>query len=173
MDIRHWALTAGFTVLIAFMLYRRFKRTIGFQKLTRSRLIFRSVVFGILGCVFLYMGMVHPINYVADAVGLVGGLVLSYYAVKHLRFEKRQDGWYFRTHIGIEIAVLVILMSRIGYRLIGIYLQAPAAQAAAASSMQDFAKDPLTVGIFFVLIAYYLRYFTHLLGREKQLDLEA
>ncbi|NOU93863.1 hypothetical protein GC093_11590 [Paenibacillus sp. LMG 31456] len=172
MDVRHIAITAGFTVLIAFMLYRRFKRSVGFQKLTRSRLIFRSVLFGVLGCVFLYLGMMHPINFVADAVGMAGGLLLSYYAVKHLRFEKRQDGWYYCTHIGIEVTVLVLFMSRIGYRLIGVYLQDPAAQAAAANSMQDFTKDPLTVGIFFVLIAYYLRYFIHLLRKEKQLDLD-
>ncbi|MDF2963836.1 MAG: hypothetical protein K0S39_5571, partial [Paenibacillus sp.] len=142
MDVKHIALTAGFMALIAFMLYRRFKRSVGFQKLTRSRLIFRSVMFTLLGCVFLYLGMLHPINFVADAAGLAAGLVLSYYAVKHLRFEKRPDGWYYRTHIGIEVTVLVIFMSRIGYRLVAVYLQDPGVQATPVNPMQDIAKDP-------------------------------
>jgi hypothetical protein len=51
-------------------------------------------------------------------------------------------------------------------------LNDPTAQAVPMNPMQDATKDPLTVGIFFVLIAYYLRYFIHLLRKEKQLDLE-
>ncbi|TDF91841.1 DUF1453 family protein [Paenibacillus piri] len=171
MDVRHIAITAGFTALIAFMLYRRFKRSVGYQKLNRSRLLFRTVLFGVLGCLFLYMGTLHPMNYVADAAGLICGLALSYYAVKHLRFEKRQDGWYYRTHIGIEVAVLAVFVCRIIYRLVAVYAQAPAVQTGAASPMaQDMTRDPWTVGVFFLLIAYYLRYFIHLLRREKELE---
>jgi hypothetical protein len=157
--------------LIAFGLYRRAKRTIGFQKLGRSRLIFRTVLFGILGCIFLYLGLLHPINLAADGIGLLGGLILSYYAVKHLQFEKRDNGWYYRTHVWVEITVLALLISRIVYKLSSMYLGSPAAfQPGAATSLESFTKDPWTVGIFFVLISFYIRYFTHLLRKQKELD---
>jgi hypothetical protein len=171
MDMQHIGATAGLTVFIAFMLYRRFKRTIGFQKLKRSRLIFRSVLFGLLGGLFLYMGTLHPISFLADAAGLVGGVILSYYAIKHLRFEKRVDGWYYRTHLWIEVGVLVLFLSRIVYRLLSVYMQSSGTYpAAGADPMQNMEKDPLTAGIFFLIISYYIRYFIFLLRKEKQLD---
>jgi hypothetical protein len=174
MDVGHLASTAGFTVFIAFMLYRRFKRTVGFQKLKRTRLIFRSVMFGLLGCVFLSFGMFHPINFVADAAGLTAGLILSYYAIKHLRLEKREDGWYYRTHLWIEVTVLAIFVGRIVYRLLAMYMQAPGAfyPAPGADPLQGVANDPLTVAVLFVMISYYIRYFVYLLRKEKQLEPE-
>jgi uncharacterized protein YacL len=171
--MEHMGSTLLIMVIVAFAIYRRVKRTVGYQKLSRSRLIFRTVMFGLLGCVFLYVGMLHPINLVADGVGLVAGLVLAYYAIKHIRFEKREDAWYYRTTLWVEITVIVLLLGRIAYKLLSMYLYNPAAfESGAASSLESYTKDPLTVGIFFVLISFYIRYFTYLLGKHKELEPE-
>jgi hypothetical protein len=122
------------------------------------------------GCVFLYMGTLHPVNFIADGVGLAAGLVLGYYAIKHIRFEQREDIWYYRTHLWVEVTVIVLLLGRIVYKLLELYLQAPSTfQTGGASSMDIYTRDPITVGIFFVLISFYIRYFTYLLGKQKKL----
>jgi uncharacterized protein YacL len=170
--MEHLGSTLLIMAIVAFAIYRRVKRTIGYQKLSRSRLIFRTIMFGLLGCVILYIGFLHPINLLADGIGLAAGLVLAYYAIKHIRFEKRADAWYYRTTLWVEITVIVLLLGRIAYKLLSIYMY-PAAVAVppgAAPTLEVYTKDPLTVGIFFVLIAFYIRYFTYLLGKYKQLE---
>lgn len=171
-DMEHIGSTLLIVALIVFVMYRRVKRTIGFQKLARTRLIFRTVMFGLLGCVLLYMGLLHPINFIADAVGLAAGLVLGYYAIKHIRFEKREDIWYYRTHLWVEVTIIVLLIGRIVFKLLSVYYlpNGSGLQASAATSMDTFTRDPLTVGIFFVLISFYIRYFTYLLRKHKEFD---
>lgn len=171
--MQHLGTTVGITALIGFMLYRRFKRTVGFQKLTRSRFWFRIILFSLIGCVFLYLGFLHPLNLIADAVGLVCGLVLSHYAIKHTRIEKREDGWYYSTHLGVQIIVMLLLVARIGYKMLSMYTMSPEAMAAAnADPTQQFTKDPLTMGVFFVLVSFYIRFFLYLLKQSGKLDSE-
>ncbi|MFH5181559.1 hypothetical protein ACHHV8_02380 [Paenibacillus sp. TAB 01] len=171
--MQHLGTTVGMTVLIGFILYRRFKRTVGFQKLTRSRFWFRIVLFSLVGCIFLYLGFLHPSNLIADGIGLLCGLVLSHLAVKHTQLEKREDGWYYSTHLGVQIAVLLLLVARVGYKVLTMYTMSPEAIAAAnADPAQQFTKDPLTAGIFFVMVSFYIRFFLHLLGETKKLEAE-
>lgn len=167
--MQHLGTTVGITAFVGFMLYRRFKRTVGFQKLTPSRFRFRITVFGIIGCLFLYLGFLHPLNLIADGVGLVCGLVLSHFAIKHTQLEKREDGWYYSTHLGVQVAVLLLLVARIGYKLLTMYTMPPEVLAAAnADPAQQFTKDPLTVGVFFVLVSFYIRFLLHLLSEVKR-----
>ncbi|SFM15402.1 Protein of unknown function [Paenibacillus sp. 1_12] len=169
--MEHMGPTLLIMALIAFGIYRRVKRTIGFQKLSRKRLIFRTTIFSLLGCVFLYTGLLHPIHFIADAIGLAAGLILSYYAIKHIRFEKRDDVWYYRTHLWVEVTIIVLLLGRIVYKLLSVYyLQNGSDMSSAAPSLESYTKDPLTVGIFFVLISFYIRYFTYLLRKQKELE---
>ncbi|NHN34564.1 hypothetical protein [Paenibacillus agricola] len=169
--MEHLGSTILIMAIVAFAIYRRVKRTVGYQKLSRTRLIFRTVMFGLLGCIFLYVGFLHPLNLVADGIGLAAGLVLAFYAIKHIRFEKRVDAWYYRTALWVEITLIVLLLGRIIYKLLSIYLNNPVLfQSGAAPSLDSYTKDPVTVGIFFVLISFYIRYFTYLLGKSKELE---
>ncbi|UQZ83600.1 hypothetical protein SK3146_02787 [Paenibacillus konkukensis] len=167
--MQHLGPTLGIALLVGLMIYRRTKRTIGLQKLVRSRLLFRTVLFAIIGCVLLYAGFLHPVNLIAAAAGLICGLVLAYYAVKHTEFEQRADGLYYRTHLWVNIAVLVLLVGRIAYRVMQMNAQAPMTDPPAGNPMEMYGRDPLTVGIFFVLVSYYIRFFTFLLRKEKEL----
>lgn len=165
--MEHLGPTLLIALLIGLMLYRRTKKTIGLQKLVRSRLWFRTIVICMIGCLFLYASLLHPMNLIADVVGLACGLILAFYAVRHTEFEKRSDGWYYRTSLWVNIAVLVLLVGRIAFKLL---TQAPVDAAASANPIQMYANDPLTIGIFFVLVAYYIRFFTFLLIKHKELD---
>jgi hypothetical protein len=165
-DWTHYIFVA---LLIGFIIYRRTKRTIGFQKLSRKRLMLRTIMFGILGLVILGLGFLHPIFFVADAVGLVGGVALGLVAIHHTRFEKREDVWFYRTHLWVEITVLVLFLGRIAYRLLFI-VSSSSPNAMNPADPSQLAKDPLTAGIFFVIVSFYLLYFVYLLKEEGKLD---
>lgn len=165
-------------ILIGFAIYRRVRRTIGFQKLQPRRLRFRAALFAILGLLILALAVYHPIQLVGDAVGLAGGLTLAYYGIRHLRFEKREEGWFYRTHGTVEAVVLVLFIGRIAYRIIetmlvnpGAFSGAGAGGGAGANPYGDFSRDPLTSAVFFVLVSYYIRFYMHLLRKNKELEL--
>ncbi|SEC57326.1 hypothetical protein [Paenibacillus sp. GP183] len=167
--MQNWTQYIFVAILIGFIIYRRTKKTIGFQKLSRNRLMFRTIMFGILGLVILGLGFIHPIFFVADAVGLVGGIALGLIAIRHTRFEKREDIWFYRTHLWVEITVLVLFLGRIAYRLLFI-VSASSPNAMNPADPSQISKDPLTAGIFFVIVSFYLLYFVYLLKEEGKLD---
>jgi hypothetical protein len=167
--MQDWTRYIFAAVLVGFIIYRRTKRTIGFQKLSRKRLMFRTIMFGILGLVILGLGFLHPIFFVADAFGLVGGIALGLFAIRHTRFEKREDVWFYRTHLWVEITVLVLFLGRIAYRMLFI-VSASSPSAMNPADPSQLAKDPLTAGIFFVIVSFYLLYFVYLLKEEGKLD---
>jgi hypothetical protein len=164
-----WIHYVYIALLIGFIVYRRTKRTIGFQRLSRKRLMFRIIIFGILGLLILGFGFIHPISFVYDAIGLAGGIVLGIIAIRHTRFEKREEAWFYRTHLWVEITVLVLFLSRIAYRMLVIFTAAGSNNVNTADPSQ-FTKDPLTAGIFFVIVSYYVLFFGYLLREEGKLD---
>jgi hypothetical protein len=164
-------------VLIGFGVYRRIRRTVGYQKLEPRRLIVRSVLFTVLGLMIVTLAVRHPIQLVGDAVGLIGGLTLAYYGIRHLKFEKREQGWFYRTHGIVEAIVLALFIGRVVYRIVELALiapgatgPAPGAGGAGANPYGDISRDPLTSAVFFVLVSYYVRFFTYLLRKAKRLD---
>lgn len=167
--MQNWMHYAIPFLLIGFFIYRRTKRTIGFQKLSRGRLKFRLTLFSILGAIIFLLGFVHPIHFIGYIIGLAAGIALGLTAIRHTLFEHRTDGWYYRTHLWIEITVLVLFLSRIVYRLAFISLSSNSANMNPVDLTQ-FTKDPLTAGVFFIIVSYYVLFFSYLLREEAKLD---
>jgi hypothetical protein len=159
-------------VLIAFVLYRRVKRSIGFQKYSIKGMKIRRVIFVIVGLILLAVGFIHPILFLADAVGIVGGCVLAYYAIRHFVYEWRGELLYTRTHIYIEAAVLILFLGRVLYRVLTVAMLTKSTGAADDNQMAQYARDPITVAIFFVIIAYYLIYYSFLIRKGEALIVE-
>jgi len=171
--MQNWSHYAIPFLLIIWMIYRRTKRTIGFQRLVTRRLKLRIGVFSLIGLIILGFGFVHPIHFIAYAIGLAAGIALGLTAIRHTRFEQRPDGWYYRTHLWVEIAVLVLFLGRVAYRVVFIALTASSASNPAAMNPADpsqFTKDPLTAGVFFVIVSYYVLFFGYLLREEAKLE---
>lgn len=166
-DWTHYAIPI---VIICFFIYRRTKRTIGFQKLAKGRLKFRLTVFSILGIAIFLLGFIHPIHFIGYLIGLAAGVGLGLTAIRHTRFEHRADGWYYRTHLWIEIAVLVLFLSRIIYRVVFIALSPNPTSSLNPADLTQFTKDPVTAGVFFIIVSYYILFFGYLLREETKLD---
>ncbi|MGG1553846.1 hypothetical protein [Paenibacillus ferrarius] len=165
-DAAHYILPLLF---IAFFIYRRIKRTVGFQPLRRRRLIVRTSLFSVFGVVILALGFVHPIHFIGYGLGLAGGTLLGLTAIRHTRFEHRADGWYYRTHLWIDITVLVLFLGRLAYRYAAIAVSSTPSNMNPADFSQ-FSKDPVTAGAFFIIVSYYVIFFGYLLREEKKLD---
>lgn len=155
-------------VIIALVIYRRTRRSIGFQKLSVRRMRVRLIFFSIIALLLLALAAAHPIMLVGYAAGIFGGLVLARYAARHFVTETRGDGLYYRTHIWIESTVLALFLGRIAYRFIEMGLS-PAAAANAAPDPAAIAKDPVTGAVLFIIIAYYFAYYLFVMRRASQL----
>ncbi|MEK0313297.1 hypothetical protein [Cohnella sp. 56] len=152
-------------LLVAFIMYRRIRRTVGFQLLRPRRLQVRIGIFSVIGIILIAAGFVHPIVLAADAAGLVLGGVLAWFAIRHSIVERRADGLYYRTHIVIESAVIALFIGRIAYRLLFAMQSTQDAVNAGgqADTLQQYGRDPWTAAIFFILIAYYAGYYIYVL----------
>jgi hypothetical protein len=157
-------------LIFGLFIYRRAKRTIGFQKLSRGRLTFRLSLFSLFGVVIFLLGFVHPIHFIGYLIGLAGGALLGRTAIRHTRFEHRSDGWYYRTHLWIEITVLVLFLGRIAYRYASVAISTGSTTSFSPAELSQFTKDPITAGVFFIIVSYYVLFFGYLLREGTKLD---
>ena len=160
------------TVLIAllvFVIALRIKRSIGFQQYSEVRIIIRMVAFGIVSFFLLSGAIIFPMMLIGDVIGIIAGLILAYIATNHAQFEKREKGLYFKTHIWVEITVLVLFVARFAYRffiLKGMF-QPNESPEDMQKSMQTM-QDPLTGAAIFAFCAYYIGYFSFILKEGKK-----
>lgn len=122
--------------------------------------------FSLLGGIIFLLGFIHPIHYIGYGLGLAGGTYLGLTANRYTRFEHRNYGWYYRTHLWVEVAVLVLFLGRIAYRYAVIAVTTTQFNPA---ELAQFTKDPVTAGVFFIIVSYYVLYFSYLLRESSKL----
>lgn len=154
-------------LIIGFFMYRRIKRSIGFQPFKKGRIRFRMILFGFLGLLIFLASFMHPMSLILDAAGIIAGIVLAKFAIDHTKFEEREENLYYRTHIWIESAVLFLFLSRIATRLVMLLTLDKSAQS--PDQVQGQLSSPLTAGTFFLLITFYLIYYTNVLRKGSGL----
>jgi hypothetical protein len=157
-------------LLILFILYRRIKRSIGFQPFKTRRLIVRIAIFSFIAVLLLGISALHPMSYIYDLAGIIAGLILITYAIKHSSFEMREKTLFYRTHIWIESFVLFVFLGRFLYRVTYLFV-IPNSQPNMNSVQygQHFTKDPSTMAIFFLLAAYYIGFYSFVLKKGKEI----
>jgi hypothetical protein len=150
--------------LIIFSIYRRVRRNIGWQKLNQGSLVFRTVLFLIIGLVFLAGGVLHPISLISDVVGVLLGIILANYGAAMTSFEQRDGGHYYRPNIWIGSIVTVIFLVRFIYRFYGLFTGGLQQQ-----NMSYTVGNSWTAGLMLIMFAYYINYYRILIKRHKQL----
>jgi hypothetical protein len=155
--------------LVALILFRRVKRSIGFQKYNETTLIVRMVLFSIITLSILAFALVNPMSLIADGIGILAGLILAYIATNHAQFEKREDGLYFKTHIWVEVAVICLFLARFAYRFVIVkdIFQSDESQQDMQVRMHTM-QDPVTGSILFAFCTYYIGYFSFVLKEGKK-----
>ena len=142
--------------LIAWRMYARIKRNIGRQTYSKRRPWVTMAIFPLL-IVLLGLGAYshhRPALFAALAGGILGGVVLGIYGIRHTKFEATAEGMFYTPNAHIGIALSVLFIGRVVYRMFVLYSMDPYA----AQSPNDFAASPLTLGIFGLLAGYYVTY---------------
>ncbi|SFC65924.1 hypothetical protein SAMN05443252_105116 [Bacillus sp. OV322] len=156
-------------LIVGFFLYRRIRRSIGFQPYKARRLIARTLIFSLLAILLIASCVNHPISFVYTLIGIALGGILLFYGIRHSTFELRSGIIYYRTSIWVESLVLLLFLSRFIFRFL-ILIQMMGQQKNSLNSTQysqHFMKDPLTIAVFFILVVYYIGFYLFVYKKGK------
>ena len=88
------------------------------------------------------------------AGGLGFGSLLGFFGLNQTRFEPTPKGLFYTPNAHLGIALSLLFVARIAYRLVEAY----AIEPTAPHGTSDFARSPLTLAVFGLLAGYYLTY---------------
>jgi hypothetical protein len=169
-----------FATLVVFLIYRRLRRTFGRQLMRPTRMRVRIVLLAVIGCTLLPFALRSAQFLAAEITGAALGIGLGLWGAYRTRFQMYQGRLHYLPHTYTGIAVSLLFLGRLVYRIVQYYSLAHAPHATAAVSADSsqalapgsMVQSPLTVGIFFVLIGYYLCYYGWVLWKSKHLTPE-
>jgi hypothetical protein len=167
-----------FAALVVFAVYRRLRRSFGRQELRPGRMMARIVLLTVVGCALTPMALRSAQYLWAELVGAALGIGLGLWGAERTRFLTYGERLHYVPHTYTGIAVSLLFLGRLVFRIVRVYMGAQAAHAAnAPDSTQAFApnsmvRSPLTVGIFFVLVGYYVCYYGLVLWKSKHIKPE-
>jgi hypothetical protein len=137
--------------LVAWRMYSRVKRNIGRQTLGKWRPWVTLTLFPLITILISLSAVSQPMKLLAMAGGMVAGAVLGVFGTKHTKFENTPAGIFYTPNAHIGIALSVIFLGRIAYRMFQAY----------STNVEPNPADlttPLTLSIFGLLAGYYMTY---------------
>jgi hypothetical protein len=167
-----------FAVLVLFVIYRRFRRNFGQQLLSPVRMRVRMAILLIVSCLFLPGVMNSAAVAGALIAGAAAGVVLAWWGAERTGFVWVNGRLNYVPHTYTGLAVSFLFLGRLVYRLFQVYGQYQAAHLAGADpggqafAPAAMARSPLTVGLFFVLVGYYVCYYSLVLHKAKRVTPE-
>jgi hypothetical protein len=149
----------AFAALIAWRMYARIRRMVGRQRLSTVRPWITIVLLPIVVIALGAAAFAHPQSVAALFVGAALGTGLGLYGLRLTAFERAPAGLFYtpNAHLGIALSLLLVL--RIGYRMAQLYLGGIPLDR----PPDDFIGSPLTLFIFGTLAGYYVSYAVGLL----------
>jgi hypothetical protein len=94
----------------------------------------------------------HPAALAWLGAGLAAGGLLAVYGLRLTRFERTEQGLFYTPNAHLGIALSLLFVGRILYRLIEVYADG------VPSGGSDFVRSPITLAIFGTLAGYYVFY---------------
>jgi hypothetical protein len=165
--------------LVMFGVYRRLRRSFGQQPLRPVRMKVRIAMLLIIGALLL-IGAGHSVQFiVAVLAGATAGILLAIWGASRTRFLWIETQQYYVPHTYTGIAVTALFVGRLAYRLIQVYGAMHAAKSAGDHPAEQvftpdaMVRSPLTLGLFFVLMGYYVCYYSLVLLKAKRVAAEA
>jgi hypothetical protein len=164
--------------LAVFIIYRRLRRSFGQQQLRPVRMQVRIAVFLLIGCLLLPSAWRSAEFLSAVLAGVAAGVALALWGAARTRFLKIDNQLYYVPHTYTGIAVSLLFLGRFVYRLVQVYGGTHGANAAGLDSVgpafasAGLVRSPLTVGLYFVLMGYYVCYYSVVLWKSKRVVAE-
>jgi hypothetical protein len=171
------------SALLVFAIYRRLRRSFGRQLLRPGRMTVRIVLLGVAGCTLLPMALRSSQYLWAELAGAALGVGLGVWSAERTRFLMHDGRLYYVPHTYTGIVVSLLFLGRLAFRAVQVYTgsqtsqlvnspAATAAQPAQAFAPTSMVSSPLTIGIFFVLVGYYVWYYAWVLWKSKHVQPE-
>jgi hypothetical protein len=156
--------------LLAFVLYGRIRRNFGRQKITVTRLAVRIGLLSLITALFLLTGLFS--SPLAVLVGLGAGCALGVYAVGVTTFDYQPDATYYTPNTYVGLVVVGLLLGRAAWRVIRVGTAASAVALAQSGDLTPLGavgliRSPLTRGLLFTLLGYYITYYVGVLMRTR------
>jgi hypothetical protein len=123
----------------------------------------------VIGCLLLAAVFRSSAFMSAVLAGIVAGVALAMWGAARTRFLRVSGQLYYVPHTYTGIAVSFLFLGRLVYRLTQVSGIDPANQAFAPASM---LQSPLTLGLYFVLMGYYVCYYSMVLWKSKRVVAE-
>jgi hypothetical protein len=171
------------SALVVFVIYRRLRRTFGRQLLQPTRLYLRIGILSLVGVLLVPSALRGGAPLAAALCGLAIGGGLAAWAMSQTKFMLDGPRLYYVPHTYTGVIVSLLFLGRLAYRFAQVYSMQHGLSAAAAADSDPAAvfgasmvRKPLTLGIFYVVMAYYVGYYSLVLKRSKHVtraDLEA
>jgi len=155
-----------FVVFFGFMLYRRFRRTVGRQPLVPRRLMFQVGLLGLIALLFLVPAFSSPVAAAASLAGLLVGGAIGLVSLHLTKFERGPDRDYFTPNTYLGLAVFGIFLARLVYRYVQVSGQMQTLSAGGqptAAGLSSLTSSPLTAALLLMVFGYYLVYESGLL----------
>jgi hypothetical protein len=161
-----------FAALVVFGIYRRFRRSFGQQVLRPTAMYVRIGLLTLVGCLLLPMAWRSFAFAGAMLAGVTVGIALALWGAARTRFVWVAARLYYVPHTYTGIIVSLLFVGRLVYRLIQVYASMHAARGVGGATdptgtPASMFQSPLTVGLFFVLMGYYVCYYIVVLHKSK------
>ena len=140
--------------LLAWRVYARVRRMVGRQRLSKYRPWVTLIIFPALLVLFALAAHSHLERLWWLAGSLVCGALLGVFGLRKTKFEPTPQGLFYTPNAHLGIALSLVFVARILYRLAHVYFIDPSAPR----GMDDFARSPLTLAVFGLLAGYYIAY---------------
>jgi hypothetical protein len=144
--------------LLIFAVYRRLRRSFGRQRLSPIRMQVRMGLMLVIAALLGTTGRLGAAYVEAMAAGLVTGIALAIWGASQTRFERDGAQLYYIPHTYTGILVSLLFVGRLAYRVVQGYGQ---------TTLATTLNSPLTVGLFFVLVGYYVCYYSLVLWNSR------
>ena len=141
--------------IFAWSIYRRVRRNIGRQPLRPKRTIVSIVLLSLVALWLWFVSLVFPKLLVGFGSGIVLGSILGFVGLRLTKFETTEEGHFYTPNIYIGMALSLLLVGRMIYRM---WVVQDQTQAMASGQPPQIMQSPLTFVIVGLTIGYYLVY---------------
>jgi len=170
-----------FAALLLFAVYRRLRRSFGRQLVSPLRMRLRLGLLLVVGCAVLPVTLASPVFMLAGIAGLIAGVGVGAWGAAKTRYQRSAGRLYYIPHTLTGILVSMLFLGRIIYRMTMLssagmpvgaansFDPAPLGDSSGHFNASSMVTSPLTLGLLYVLVGYYVFYYGRILWKVKHI----
>ncbi|MFX3617689.1 MAG: hypothetical protein ACE3JK_09175 [Sporolactobacillus sp.] len=157
-----------FIAIIAFFIYRRFRRNIGWQPFKSSRMAVRIALCTIISLIFIYASLRQPIGLISDGLGILAGVILAFYGARYTELKNEGMTDFYKPNVWIGSLVGLLFVFRFVFRLQFIFQSNLPSNKNPDATFNSLSSNSWSAGLLLILFAYYVFYYSLLLSKHQR-----